>query len=198
LQGAFNKGRFQNGAVTCPAASPDWAASALASGMAPGTAATPPPGPLRRDSIGHMGFGNLTKQLAQEAIQNSVGDVLDSLRPHDASQISEKLASEKSGAQGSGESVGSTIVRQVQAMQTALKEDEELMVLFHNGLETLRVLDFFSPSQQVIVLAGIDTQKNVTRVISPAETLQLTCKVMKVPLPAKPVRLRFIAPKPKA
>jgi len=144
-----------------------------------------------------MGFGNLTKQLAQEAIQSSVGEVLDSLRPKDASQISDKLASDKVAAQGPAGSAGSTILRQVQAMQTALKEDEELMVLFHNGLETLRVLDFFSPSPQVIVLAGIDTEKNVTRVISPAEVLQLTCKVMKVLPSSKPVRLRFIAPKPK-
>jgi len=144
-----------------------------------------------------MGFGNITKQLAQEAIQQSVGDVLDSLRPKDASQISEKLANDKVAAPAQAESAGATIVRQVQAMQTSLKDDEELMVLFHNGVEILRVLDIFSPSQQVIVLAGIDAQRNVTRVISSGDALQLTCKVMKVVAPAQAVRVRFIAPKPK-
>jgi hypothetical protein len=42
------------------------------------------------------------------------------------------------------------------------------------------------------VLAGIDAEKNITRVISPAESLQLTCKVLKA---TKPARIRFITPK---
>ncbi len=77
-------------------------------------------------------------------------------------------------------------------MQSALKDNEELVVVFHNGVEALRVLDFFIPSAKVIVLAGVDAQKNITRVISSAASLQLTCKVMKVEPTAKPVRIRFL------
>jgi hypothetical protein len=134
--------------------------------------------------ISLMGLGEITKQFAKEAL-------LDTLRPADPPRVSEGSATEKVA----GEGAGATILRQVQAMQTALKENEELLVLFHNGFETLRVLDFFVPSAQVIVLAGIDTDKNITRVIAPAESLQLTCKVMKVQPPAKPARIRFITPK---
>ena len=80
-------------------------------------------------------------------------------------------------------------------MQTALKENEELVVLFHNGLETLRVMDFFVPSPQVMVLAGLDAEKNIMRVVASADSLQLTCKVMRLQPPAKPARIRFLTPK---
>ena len=88
------------------------------------------------------------------------------------------------------------MLAQVQAMQKALKEDEELIVLFHAGVETVRVLEFFFPSWQVAVLNGIDPEKAVTRVISPVESLQLVCKVVKAP--AKPTRINFFTPKPKS
>jgi hypothetical protein len=136
-----------------------------------------------------MGFANLTKQFAQAAIEDQVKDVLDAIRP------SEPAAPEKPATPAAPENVGATILKQVQAMQTALKENEELMVLFHNGLETLRVMDFFVPSPQVIVLAGLDAEKNIMRVISPANALQLTCKVIKTEPPAKPSRIRFLTPK---
>ena len=143
-----------------------------------------------------MGLGEITRQIAKEAIGNQVKDVLDTLRPADLSKISETLAGDKPTAAAPAEPPGVTIVRQMQAMQSALKENEELMVLFYNGLETLRVLDVFVPSPQVIVLAGIDGEKNITRVIAPAESLQLTCKVVKTAAGVKPVLIRFITPKP--
>jgi hypothetical protein len=98
----------------------------------------------------------------------------------------------------SGESLAATVVGQVQAMQKAAKDDEELVVLLHTGEETVRVLEVFLPSWQVMVLTGIDTEKNITRVIAPVETLQLVCKLMKVAAPGKPVRIGFIAPRPKS
>jgi hypothetical protein len=133
-----------------------------------------------------MGLGEITKQFAKEAIESQVKDVL---------SIPETPAAEKPGVPAAPEPVGATIIRQVQAMQAALKENEELAVLFHNGQETLRVLDVFQASPQVIVLAGFDAEKNITRVVSPAESLQLTCKVIKTQASAKPVRIRFITPK---
>ena len=137
-----------------------------------------------------MGFGNLTKKFAQAAIEDQVKDVLDAMRPAETT-----AAPAKTATPAAPESVGATIIKQVQAMQTALKENEELLVLFHNGLETLQVVDFFVPSPQVIVLAGLDAEKNIMRVISPADSLQLTCKVMKIQPPAKPARIRFLTPK---
>jgi hypothetical protein len=136
-----------------------------------------------------MGFSNLTKKLAQAAIEDQVKDVLDAMRPETTP------APPKPAASPPPETVGATILKQVQAMQTALKENEELVVLFHNGLETLRVMDFFVPSPQVMVLAGLDAEKNIMRVVAAADSLQLTCKVMKLQPPAKPARIRFLTPK---
>ncbi len=142
-----------------------------------------------------MGLGDLTKQFAQEAIENQVKDVLDALRPSEPPKVSPKAPEAPGVADKPVDGAGAVIVKQVQAMQTALKENEELVIMFHNGVETLRVLDFFVPSPQVIVLAGLDSEKNIMRVISPADCLQLTCKVIKLQPPAKPARIRFLSPK---
>lgn len=137
-----------------------------------------------------MALGQLTKQIAQQAL-------LDSLRPADAAQVSESLKTAKTAA-GSGEAVGAVMLGQIQAMQKAVKEDEELVVLLHNGMETMRVLEIYVPSWNVAVLTGIDSERNLTRVIAPAENLQLICKVMKAQPGAKPVKVALIAPKPAA
>jgi hypothetical protein len=133
-----------------------------------------------------MALGAFTKQLAQQAIGEGVKDLLDSSRP----------AESASEAARAGDSVGAIIAGQVQAMQKALKETDELVVLFNSGSETIRVLEFYSPARNVLVLTGVDAQKNLTRVISPADSLQLVCKVIKVQETAKPVRINFIAPRP--
>ena len=78
-------------------------------------------------------------------------------------------------------------------MQKALKPEEELVILHHTGIEAIRVLEIYAPSWQVFVLTGIDAEKNVTRVISHSDHLQLTCKVMKA---EKPIRVGLLAPKP--
>jgi hypothetical protein len=142
-----------------------------------------------------MALGEIAKQVAAQALKAPVKDVLDSLRPHDAAQVSEAVRNARPAA-ALGENVSSAILGQIHAMQKALKEDEELLVLLHNGLETMRVMEVYVPSWSVMVLTGIDPQRNLTRVISPAESLQLICKVMKVPAGAKPVRVALIAPKP--
>ena len=119
-----------------------------------------------------MALGDLTKQLAEQAIRN-VG----------------------TAAPAAPETLSNVIIGQVQAMQKALKEDEELLVLFHTGAEMLRVLEFFLPGQQVAVLTGVDRERNLTRAITPIESLRLVCKVVKVPHPAKPTRVVFKVPK---
>ena len=120
-------------------------------------------------------LGNLTMQIAEQA-----------------------LASAKSSpAPAQPESACAAILGQVQAMQKALKEDEELVVTFHAGPETVRVLEFFVPSPQVVVLKGYDGARSGARVVSHVEALQLVCKVAKVPAGARPARIAFVSPKPK-
>lgn len=131
-----------------------------------------------------MGLGDLTRQLAKQAIGDQVKDVVDSLGGAHA-------------APATPDNPCATILGQLQAMQKATKEDEELAVLCTAGAETLRVLEIFAPSWQVVVLTGIDADRNVTRLISAVHSLQLVCKVIKLAPPAKPTRVRVVAPKAK-
>jgi len=121
-----------------------------------------------------MALGDLTKQLASQAIRNAVNPPAPPPRPENA---------------------GTAMLAQVQAMQKALKEDEELVVLFHAGGETVRVLEFYFPSWQVAVLTGIDKEKSVTRVVAAVESLQLVCKVSKGAPGAAPARVKFVTPR---
>ncbi len=135
-----------------------------------------------------MPFGEITRQIAKQAL-------VDALRPPDLPKISEALGMEKAAAPAPPENVGATIVAQIQAMQKALKEDEELLVLCASGVDTLRVLEIYLPSWRVAVVTGIDTEKAITRVISPVEALQLVAKAVKVQPGSRPTRLRFVTPK---
>ena len=134
-----------------------------------------------------MALAQFTKQIAQQAL-------LDSLRPADAAQVSESAKSAQAASAG-GENLGATVLAQIQAMQKALKEDEELVVLANNGLETMRVVEIYAPSWNLVVLTGFDSNRILTRLIAPVETLQLICKVMKVQSGAKAVKVALIAPK---
>lgn len=130
-----------------------------------------------------MGIGSLTKQLAQQALGDQVDKLMDSISP-----------SEQPAAKAEEGTPGQVIVGQIHAMQKALKDDQELMVICNTGIEPLRIVEIFLPSWRVAVLTGIDAEKTVTRFISPVDALQLLCK----PVPAtgpKPLRLRIVAPK---
>ena len=133
-----------------------------------------------------MGFGQFTKQFAKEAIGNQVKDMMDSLRPSEAAG---------SAGPGSPDNVAVAIVAQVQAMQNALKDDMELIAVCTIGSESMRVLEIFAPSAKLLVLTGIDADRTVTRVISPAESLQLVCKPQHVQSGVKATRIKFIVPK---
>src|SRR5262249_35793376 len=137
------------------------------------------------------------KQLAQQMVGDKIQDVMDSLRPPDVGKILDPAKQDKPAPTAAGEPLGAAILGQIQAMQRACKEDQELVVLCNAGLETLRVLEFYAPSGQLLVMTGIDTSRNVTRVISPVESVQLVCKVMSVQAGSKPARVNFINPKPK-
>jgi hypothetical protein len=139
-----------------------------------------------------VGIGEITKQFAKEAIGDQVKDLLGT------SPAAPAAAGTQAGT-SDGDGLASVLMGQVQAMQNVLKEDQELVVQCHAGGELIRVLDMFAPSSKVLVLTGTDRDKQLTRIVSPADAVQLTCKPTAVASGAKPVRLRFIVPtaKPK-
>jgi len=124
-----------------------------------------------------MAFVDLTKQLAKEALLSAAKDP-----PNAAPQA---------------DNIGSIILGQIGAMQKALKEDEELVVWFENGMEKIRVIEVILPSWRLAVLSGLDADRHLTRVISPVESMQLVTKVMKLQPGVKPTRVGLVTPKPK-
>lgn len=137
-----------------------------------------------------MGIGELTKQFAKEALSEQVKDVLGS------------PASETAAAAGAAaEALTAILMGQVQAMQNAVKEDQELVVFATVGGTTIRVHEMFAPNQKVLVLSGTDmSDKTLTRLISPADSVQLVCKPAPMPPGStKGARIRFVTPQiPKA
>jgi len=125
-----------------------------------------------------MAFADLTKQLAQQAISSAIKD------PPAAAPAPEEPA-------------GRVILAQLGLMQKALKEDEELVVLYHAGGERIRVLEVFLPSPDVAVLSGTDANRAPARAIVPASSVALLCRTVKVPPPAKPARVSLVVPRPK-
>jgi hypothetical protein len=124
-----------------------------------------------------MALGELTKQIAQQAILS---------------------ATEKPSAPAIPiESSGAVIMAQLGAMQKSLKEDEELVVTLGSGADRIRIFEIFLPSAQVAVLSGIDANRAGTRVVSAVAALQLVCRTAKVPAGAKPARLNLVTPKSK-
>ena len=121
-----------------------------------------------------MALGDLTKQLASQAIRNAVNPPPAPPRP---------------------ENPGTAVLAQLQAMQKALKEDEELAVSVHAGGETVRVLEVYFPSWQVAVLTGVDKDMSITRVVAAVESLQLVCKISKPAAPTAPSRIKFVTPR---
>ena len=122
-----------------------------------------------------MALVELGKQLAQQAILSATEKKEDKPAPP--------------------ENVGSIVLGQVHAMQKALKEDEELAVWFVNGTEKIRVLEIIFPSWKLVVLSGLDADRNVSRVVMPVEALQLIAKVIKVAPGVKPSRVGLVQPK---
>jgi hypothetical protein len=125
-----------------------------------------------------VSLGDLTKQFAKQAIGDTVKDIID-----------------PQAAAPAPLDIGSALLAEVQAMQKALREEDELVVLFPAGNEMIRVFEIYTPTKAVAVLSGLDPQKNRTRVVTPVHALQLVCKVFRVAPGAKPTRVNFIAPK---
>jgi hypothetical protein len=127
-----------------------------------------------------MAFVDLTKQLAKEAFLSVTQDP-----PAPAAALAQ------------ADNIGAIVFGHIHGWQKALKDDEELVVWFANAQEKLRVMEIFLPSPRLAVLSGRDAERNLTRVISPVDALQLVAKVMKVQPGAKPVRVGLVMPKAK-
>jgi len=130
-----------------------------------------------------MALGELTKQLAKQALSNQVGEILDPAKPPKPA---------------GPENLGLTIAGQIQAMQKACKDDQELAAFCQAGSESVRIVEVYVPSPQLLVLTGFDSNHNLTRIVSPVSAAQIVCKIVKAQAGAAPQRINFIAPKPKA
>ncbi len=126
-----------------------------------------------------MAFTDLTKQIAQQAL------------------LSATAPTPKEQPSAAADASGSVILGQIAAMQKQLKDDEELVVTFQQGMERIRVLEIFLASPGVAVLIGPDAHRSLTRVVAAVASLQLVCKTAKVAEGAKPARVGLITPKAK-
>jgi len=138
-----------------------------------------------------MALGNLGKIIAGQALDATKKNVLDAI----AGPEPPKAAPAQPPAQN--DSIGAIILGQLQSMQRPLRDDQEVVVSFQAGAETLRVLEVFVPNINVFVLGCMDTQKNATRVVVPAESALLVCKVVRVAEGVKPVRVNVLSPRAK-
>jgi hypothetical protein len=126
-----------------------------------------------------MALGEFTKQIAQQAILSATS----------------KEPAPPAPAQPQGENVSGVFMAQIHAMQKALKDDEELVLHYNAGGDKIRVLEIFAPSRRVLVLTGVDAERNHVRVIAAAESLQLVSRVVKVAAGAKAMRIGLVTPK---
>ena len=132
-----------------------------------------------------MALVELGKQLAQQALSDAI-----------IGKEKEKDKDKDTPAAGPVvPSTGLVIFGQISAMQKALKDDEELVVLYQSGVERIRVVEIFLPSPAVAVVTGHDANRNLTRAIVPVDSLQLLCKTMKAPAGAKPARVNLVTPR---
>jgi hypothetical protein len=135
-----------------------------------------------------MAFGNIGRVIAGQALDATKKNVIDALTAEPAKPPEKPLAPE---------SVGGIILGQVQGMQRALRDDQELQVFVTTPSGALRVHEIFVPSVQVLVFAGMDAAQNVTRLVAPADSVQVLCKICKVAPEAKPLRVNVLSPRAK-
>jgi hypothetical protein len=140
-----------------------------------------------------MALGEIGRVLTGQALDSAKNSMLDAIKGEPA----KKPAAPAAAPAAVQESVGGIILAQIQAMQKSLKEDQELVVQFRSGEEMLRIVEIFVPSPQVFVLAGNDGQQRLTRIVAPAATVQLICKVLRVVPGTTPVRLKIMTPAPR-
>ena len=141
-----------------------------------------------------MALGNFGKVLADQALEATKRNVLGGLTGSDSAKAPEPASAKPVAAP----EIGPVILGQIQGMQKALKEDQELRVEFFNGSESIHVLEIFVPTPQVFVLSGTDaTREHAARVIVPAASAVFTTRVVPVEPGVAPLRVNVLTPRPK-
>jgi hypothetical protein len=140
-----------------------------------------------------MALADIGRALTGQALDTAKNSMLDAIK----GEPPKKPAAPVVAPAPAQESIGGVMLAQIQAMQKSLKEDQELVVQFRSGEEMLRIVEIFVPSPQVFVLAGNDGQQRLTRIVAPAATVQLTCKILRVAPGGIPVRLKIMTPTPR-
>ena len=135
-----------------------------------------------------MALADIGRALAGQALDTAKSSMLDAVK----GEPDRKPAATAPGP--APDNLGTVMLAQIQGMQRALKDDQELVVQFRSGEEMLRITEIFVPSPQVFVLIGNDGQQRLTRIVAAAATLQLICKVLRVAPGATPVRLKIMTP----
>lgn len=149
-------------------------------------------GGLHQDaSIGFMALADIGRVIAGQALDTAKSGVMDAITGEP------RKPSAASTAPAAPEGIGAIILGQIQAMQKSLKDDQELVVQFRSGEEMLRIIEIFVPSPQVFVLSGNDGQQRLTRIIAPAASVQLICKVLRITPGVTPVRVKIMTPNPR-
>ena len=139
-----------------------------------------------------MALADIGRAITGQALDTAKSSMLDAIKGEPA----KAPAPPPSAPAHAPESLGSIMLAQLQAMQKSLKEDQELVVQFRSGEEMLRIVEIFVPSPPVFVLSGNDGQQRLTRIVAPAATVQLICKVLRVSPGSTPVRLKIMTPNP--
>ena len=80
-------------------------------------------------------------------------------------------------------------------MQKPLKDDEELVVLYQNGTEKIRVFELAAVSRQVALLTGPDHQNNRRESWRLSRPCNSICKIYKVARGSKAIRVNLTPPK---
>jgi hypothetical protein len=130
-----------------------------------------------------MSLINLTKQFAEQTITKQLKDAVD-LTTGTPETVEKPVPA-----------FGELLLRQLQSMQKALKDDQELHVTCAAGKDSVRVLEVYVPAWPLLVITGANAEKAIVRVVTHAETAQFICKVVKVPADVKPARINCILPK---
>ena len=139
-----------------------------------------------------MGLTDFTKQIAKEVVDSQKSKMLEQLKLAETA----KKADPVQGQPAPVENAGVIIFQQINAMQRACKEDQELHVLVAAAGETLRIHEIFAPTWALFVLIGFDAHGQTTRVVAPVTGLNVVCKMVKLQGDNKPVRVNLVPPKP--
>ena len=112
-----------------------------------------------------MGLGQLTKQLAQQAIGNQVKEAVEGIVPADTSTPSAPV-----------ETMSSMMLGETKCNAEGIEGRPGVGRHVQAGGEVLRVREIYVRSPQVAVVTGTTGEKALTRVICPFDSMVLVCK----------------------